>query len=220
MARRAAVSQALVSRIERGNADGVTVATLRRLLAAVDADLWLQVRWRGGELDRLLDEGHASLTGDTVQLLSAHGWEVRVEVSFSTYGERGSIDLLAWHPPTRTLAVGEVKTEITSVEETLRTHDMKVRVGARIARERFGWATASVDAPVRAAPHDVDLSSACRPTRRSLLARPTRSAAGALRTWLRSPGAETRLPDLPGHRRPARVVSVNDADEAGSTSRI
>ncbi|HEX7472238.1 MAG TPA: helix-turn-helix domain-containing protein [Candidatus Limnocylindrales bacterium] len=139
VARRAGVSQDSVSRVERGQVDGVTVGTLRRILAAVDGDLVLTVRWRGGELDRLLDEGHAALVGRVAEHLASLGWEVRLEVSFSVYGERGSIDVLGWRSDSRHLIVGEVKTEIASVEETLRRHDGKVRLGARIAEDRFGW---------------------------------------------------------------------------------
>jgi hypothetical protein len=58
-------------------------------------------------------------------------------VSYSVYGERGSIDLLAWHPAIRTLLVIEVKTEVSSVEAMLRKHDEKVRLAPRVAAERF-----------------------------------------------------------------------------------
>ena len=80
----------------------------------------LVVRWRGGELDQLLDAAHARLGEDLVGLLTADGWTVVPDVSFSIYGERGSIDLLAWHQETRTLMVIELKSEIASVEETFR----------------------------------------------------------------------------------------------------
>lgn len=73
------------------------------------------------------------------ELLGRDGWTVLPEVTYSIYGERGSIDLLAWHAQTRTLLVIEVKTEITSAEETLRRHDQKTRLAGDIARERFGW---------------------------------------------------------------------------------
>jgi hypothetical protein len=112
---------------------------LRRILGALDAELILYVRWRGGELDRLLDEGHAGLVGRLAALLEEWGWEVRLEVTFASYGDRGSIDVLAWHRQTSTLLVVEVKTEITSVEETLRRHDVKCRLGAAIAIDRFSW---------------------------------------------------------------------------------
>jgi hypothetical protein len=187
VARRAATSQDIVSRIERGQVDSLAVATLRRALAALDAELVLQVRWRGGELDRLLDEGHASLVGATVDLFGRVGWDVRLEVSFSGYRERGSIDLLAWHSTSQTLVVGEVKTEIASVEETLRTHDSKVRLGAQIALARFGWRTRIVTrllilpetstARRRIARHDAIFSRAY----------PVRGIE--LRTWLRKPDA-------------------------------
>lgn len=186
VARRARTSQDLVSRIERGRVDAIGVAKLRRVLAALDAEVVLLVRWRGGELDRLLDEGHASLVGEAVRLLDRPGWEVRLEVSFASYRERGSIDVLAWHGETQTLVVGEVKTEITSVEETLRTHDGKVRVGATVAVERFGWRSRVVTrmlivpetstARRRIARHDVIFSRAY----------PTRGTQ--LRMWLERPG--------------------------------
>ena len=54
------------------------------------------------------------------------------------------MDILAWHTATRTLLVVEVKTELTSAEETLRKHDEKVRLGARIAGEQFGWRPTTV----------------------------------------------------------------------------
>ncbi len=43
----------------------------------------------GGELDRLMDEGHAALVGAVVARLNSLGWETRPEVSFSVYGESG-----------------------------------------------------------------------------------------------------------------------------------
>ena len=54
------------------------------------------------------------------------------------YGERGSIDLVAWHAASATLLVIEVKTALTS-KETLRRHDVKVRPAAGVVAERFGW---------------------------------------------------------------------------------
>lgn len=144
VARRALVSQQLISKVERGRLASVSTATLRRIFAGVDADVVTLVRWRGGELDRLLDEGHAELVGRIVTLLRRRGWEVLSEVSFSEFGERGSIDVLAWHPATRTLLVIEVKTEIVSAEEMLRRHDVKARLAPKIGREQFGAAPARV----------------------------------------------------------------------------
>ena len=129
----------MVSRLERGRIAAMAVGSVREIAQALDAEVLLVVRWRGGELDRLMDEGHATLVGRAVEILQSLGWETRSEVSYSIYGERGSIDVLAWHAPTRTLLVVEVKSELISVEETLRVHDAKLRLAPRIAAERFGW---------------------------------------------------------------------------------
>ena len=98
----------------------------------------------GRELDRLLDERHARVGEALSRELVDSGWEVLAEVSFSVFGERGSIDLLAWHAATRTLLVIELKSELTSIEETFRRHDTKVRLAGRIAADPFGWRPVSV----------------------------------------------------------------------------
>jgi len=139
LAARAGVSQGLISLIERGHLEAVAVGKLVAVLRALDADLVLLARWRGGDLDRLLDEAHAGLVGATTALLAAAGWVVEVEITYAIDFERGSIDLLSWFPGTATLLVVEVKSELVSVEETLRRHDAKARLAARIAADRFGW---------------------------------------------------------------------------------
>ena len=65
-------------------------------------------------------------------------WVAVPEVTFSIFGERGAIDILAWHAPTRSLLVIVLKTELVDVQETVGTLDRKVRLATRIARER-GW---------------------------------------------------------------------------------
>jgi transcriptional regulator with XRE-family HTH domain len=139
VAERADVSQDTVSRIERGQLGALQLRTIRAVLGALEIELASSVWWRAGDLDRLADEGHAALCGRVAELLVAAGWTVRPEVSFSVYGERGSIDVLAWHPVARILLVVEVKTTLNSVEEALRRHDSKVRLAPAVARERFGW---------------------------------------------------------------------------------
>lgn len=144
LGRRVGIGQPAVSAVERGDLGAVSTHTLGRLFAVLGADVVVAVRWRGGELDRLLDRAHAALVEWVARLLTRHGWEVHVEVSFARYGERGSIDVLGWHPPTRTLLIVEVKSEIAAVEETLRRHDVKVRLGPQIAFERLGERPAHV----------------------------------------------------------------------------
>jgi transcriptional regulator with XRE-family HTH domain len=136
---RVGVSQSAISLLERGRIAGMPVGTLRRIFSGLDAELVVYVRWRGGDLDRLLDAGHARLCEVIADLLLAEGWEVAPEVSYSEFGERGSIDILAWHAAERILLVIEVKTEVVSVEETFRKHDEKVRLAPKVALARFGW---------------------------------------------------------------------------------
>ena len=144
LADRAGVSQATISALERGQIDSTPLKTVRMVLDALDATAWLEVSWRGGIIARLLDERHAALVGAVAGSLTSWRWDVVPELSYSEYGERGSIDLVGWHLASRTLLVVEVKTELVSVEATLRKIDEKVRLGPRIVGERLGWRPAVV----------------------------------------------------------------------------
>jgi hypothetical protein len=139
LARAAAVSQDLVSLAERGHLGRMQLDVVEALFRALEADTKLLIRWRAGDLDRLLDEGHARLVGKASSMLEAVGWVTQPEVTFAIYADRGSIDIVAWHAPSATLLVVEVKTSLVSVEETLRRHDVKARLAARIVGDRFGW---------------------------------------------------------------------------------
>lgn len=133
------MSRSAVSDIERGRVDRYTIASVRRVLRALGADGELAVRWGApGDLDRLLDRDHASLVRIWAEMHRRHGWEVWPEASFSVYGERGRIDLLAFHPPTGTLEVAEMKTGIWDLQDTLGRLDAKVRLARGVAAER-GW---------------------------------------------------------------------------------
>ena len=95
--------------------------------------------WRGAALDRMLDELHARLVSAILQILDRYGWISEVEVSFAVFGDRGSIDVLAWHSVECALLVIEVKTELGSLDGLLRPLDVKVRRARQIGLERFGW---------------------------------------------------------------------------------
>jgi HTH-type transcriptional regulator/antitoxin HipB len=182
---RANVSQSLVSRIERGRLDEMARGTIRRVFATLDADVVTVVRWRGGQLDRLLDERHADIVGRVAALLRREGWVVIPEATFSEFGERGSIDLLAWHPATRTLLVVEIKTEIASAEEMLRRHDVKVRLAPKVALERFGERPAVVARLLVIADSSTNRRRLDRLEPVVGAAYPARG--GEVRRWLRSP---------------------------------
>jgi transcriptional regulator with XRE-family HTH domain len=136
----AGLAQQTISLIECGHAAAFTIDTVRRAFGALGASYEGSVVWRGGALDRLLDERHAVLVGLTATRLSALGWEVIVEATYSIYGERGSIDVLAAHRTTRTVLVVEAKSELVSIEALGRKADEKVRLARRqLCRDRFGW---------------------------------------------------------------------------------
>jgi DNA-binding XRE family transcriptional regulator len=135
----AGVTQTLVSRLERGQLASSTFAGVRRVAAALE--IWLEVtpRWRGVELDRLINSAHASLQGSVLLSFERFvGWVTVPEASYSIYGERGVIDILAWHAGTRSLLIVELKTSLVDPAELVRTADRRQRLAATIARER-GW---------------------------------------------------------------------------------
>lgn len=140
---RAGLSRSCIGRIERGDVATVPSAKLNRCAEALGASLELSLRWRGEALDRLLDEAHAAIVDATVAVYRSAGWEVAVEASFAIDGERGSVDVLAWHRPTASVAVNEIKSVVPDSQATLHVLDRKARLGARIARER-GWTCSSV----------------------------------------------------------------------------
>lgn len=140
VAERARVSSMTVSRIERGHLEALSVRTIRSVASVLDIRADILPRWRGGDLDRLVNASHARLAQACIRRIrETSGWEVRPEVSFSIYGERGVIDLLAWHPERRALLVVELKTAIIDVGELLGTLDRKVRLAREVAA-RFDWA--------------------------------------------------------------------------------
>jgi transcriptional regulator with XRE-family HTH domain len=73
LANRARVAQSTVSLLERGRIEGLSVRALRSICSAMDADLVLVIRWRGGDLDRILDERHARLGAEFVRRLEELG---------------------------------------------------------------------------------------------------------------------------------------------------
>ena len=61
-----------------------------------------------------------------------------MEVSFNHYGDRGRVDVLAYHAPTGCVLVAEVKSAVGDVQETLGRIDVKVRLGRSLAASA-GW---------------------------------------------------------------------------------
>ena len=145
LAKRAAVPRNKISDLECFRLANLSLPEIDRCFTAMDASLRFFAEWHGAALDRLLDEGHAALVGAISGVLRELGWQVEFEVTFAKFGDRGSIDVLAWHAHSRTLLVIEVKTELGSLEGTLRSFDVKVRLAPVVAAERFGWQAQMVD---------------------------------------------------------------------------
>jgi hypothetical protein len=127
-----------VARIEAGHGDLVTPRTLERVTRPLGARVNLWLDWNGEALDRLLDRAHAAIVEHVVQVLRRCGWETAVEVTFAIRGERGSIDVLAWHAATRVLLVIEVKSVVPDLQAMFLAFDRKVRLASTVARQ-YGW---------------------------------------------------------------------------------
>lgn len=134
----------MVARIERGALASIPLGKVRRLAETLGARFDTIVRWQGADLGRLLDARHAAMHETMAGLLGGlDGWQFEPEVSFSIYGERGIIDILAWHPGRRMLLVIELKTEVVEVSGLLGAMDQRRRLGREIAA-RFGWQPVAV----------------------------------------------------------------------------
>ena len=144
VAARAGVPRSLVSDIERGHFGTTSLDRLRAVAAALDVRIDLVARWRGGELARLLSSRHSALNESVAGYFERlPGWAQKPEVSFSIYGERGVIDILAYHAASGSLLVIELKTEIVDVNEMVGTLDRKARLASQVARD-IGWDARSV----------------------------------------------------------------------------
>lgn len=136
---RAHVSASTISRIERGHVDALALETLLGVAAALEIRIDFVPRWRGGDLDRMLGAGHGRMHEEVARLLRRHAaWLAVPEVSFAIYGERGVIDILAFHAARRKLLVIELKTQLVDVQELLSAVDRYRRLAPRLAAER-GW---------------------------------------------------------------------------------
>lgn len=139
VAERAGVSQRTVSEIELGRLEHVGLDHVRAVGDVLDVRVGLDLWWRSGRIDRLLDRDHAALVEWTVRHLRATGWEARIEYTFNEYGERGSVDVLAWHVGCRALAIIEVKSRIDDLQDAVGSFGRKVRLLPRIVARDLGW---------------------------------------------------------------------------------
>ncbi len=124
--------------LEAGRLGGLRLDTIRHVAEALGARLTLTLVSGAGDPRLLVDAGHALLQDRWKSRLERWDWLVRAEVSFNRYGERGRIDLLAYHPQLRILLVVEIKTVLWDLQALLGALDGKVRLAPYSARE-LGW---------------------------------------------------------------------------------
>jgi transcriptional regulator with XRE-family HTH domain len=136
VATRAGVARSAISDLERGHFSSMPLHTVRRIASVLDIRVDLITRWRGGEVSRMLSARHSALHESAARHFEGLvDWRVRPEVSFSIYGERGIIDMVAYHAGSGALLVIELKTEIVDVNELVGTLDRKARLAPQIAAE-------------------------------------------------------------------------------------
>lgn len=205
LARLTGLSTATISRIEHGHFDRLSIATVERVAGTLEIRLDLVARWRGGDLDRLVNARHSALHELVARWFTRMpAWAVRPEISFSIYGERGVIDVLSWHADRRAILAIELKTELVDINELMGTLDRKRRLSRTIARD-LGWDAAEASAWVivaesrtnrrRIAAHEAVLRTAFPadgPAMRRWLHDPEGPIAG-LSTWPGNPGAVRRV---------------------------
>jgi len=144
LAKQAGVGASTVSRIEIGQLEGIPVGTLRKVAHALEIRVELLPRSRAADLERIVNARHSALAEEVVAWFGRlDGWVVRPEMSFSIYGERGIVDVVAWHPARDALLLIELKTEIVDVGEPLGTFDRKRRLAREIVRD-LEWRPATV----------------------------------------------------------------------------
>jgi Helix-turn-helix len=181
----AGVPRWCVSRVEQGHLGGLPLDRVRALADALEIRLDLDASWRGADGARIVNERHSRMHELVAARLAATpGWEYATEVTFSEFGERGTIDILAWHPASRTLLVIELKTEIPDPAGLVAQVDRYRRLARQVGRAR-GWDPLVVAAWVLVAESDLNRDQLAR--HRRMLRNAFPLDGRFLRRWLRDP---------------------------------
>jgi transcriptional regulator with XRE-family HTH domain len=141
VADRSGLSPATIGRTELGSITSVSV--VRAHAAVLDIRVDWRVAGRGADVARLLDEEHAAIVETLAAWLTGAGWQVEAESSYSEYGERGRIDLLAFDQASGVLAVVEVKTELADLQDLFGSLSVKARLAPGLGR-RKAWQASRV----------------------------------------------------------------------------
>jgi hypothetical protein len=194
---------------------------------AVGGWLDVRVRWFGDDLDRLLNREHSVMHEAMARFLRhLSGWEFVPEVSFAFSGERGIIDILAFHRATGRLLVIELKTLLVDMQQVIGVIDRYRRVATRLASER-GWHITGVSVWLVVAPTRTNERRIA--AHRTMLRAAFPADGRRMRGWLRAPREDIAALSSPplaaqsvtregivGRKRVSRpVASTNDAAAGG-----
>lgn len=217
VATQARVRRIEVSYVERGLLGDLPLHVIRDVVSALGAWLELQPKWHGVDLARLTSGAHDALQGSLLEFFDRlPGWVAVPEATYSIFGERGAVDILAWHEATRSLLVIELKTVLVDKGEIARKMDERRRLAPEIAAAR-GWKPTTVSTWL--------ILSDTRTNRREVarnaaLLRHSEALDGhAMRAWLRQPiGAVSGISFWPASdaviRRRVRPTKAEKAAEA------
>ncbi len=184
----AGIPRSVAMRIESGRLEVVRFGDLRQYATSLGARFEGSVRWQGADLDRLLNRGHARLHEAMARWLrDVDGWLTLPEVSFAHYGDRGVIDVVAWHAASRTLLVIELKTRIADVNDLMATMDVRRRMAPQIARDH-GWEPGAIGLWVVIAP--ARLNARVLAEHATVLRTKFPADGRTMRRWLAHPSGE------------------------------
>jgi transcriptional regulator with XRE-family HTH domain len=189
VAEKARVPRSVVIKIEAGRLEQVTVGQLRAVVQANGAWLENRIHTPGDDGLRMLRRAHAEAQQQVIERLASDNWITVPEASFSIYGERGVIDVLAWQPLHRALLIVETKTLLVDLGDLLATMDRRIRLSGTIAAER-GWAPQVVGAWI--AVTDTRLNRQRLSTYAELLRSAFPADGRQIGAWLREPRTAIR----------------------------
>jgi hypothetical protein len=134
-------------------------------------------------------------------------------VTFNNFGDRGSADIVAWHPATRTLLIIEVKTRIGDVQATASTFERKVRILPGVLAREEGWDPAVVGRMLVIA--DTRANRAIVREHQQIFASIWPELTAATRRWIRKPtSAATATGGMP--RSSGSAATPGSAATAGA----
>jgi transcriptional regulator with XRE-family HTH domain len=224
--RRAGVGRSVISQAEHGKIGRLQVDTIEAIVRAFGGWLDLRVRSMGDDLERLVNREHSALHERMARFLRRLScWEFAPEVSFAIYGERGIIDILAFHRATRRLLVIELKTLLVDVQEIVGVIDRYRRVALQVAADR-GWRPVGVSVWLVVTPSRTNERRIA--AHRTMLRTAFPLDGRAMRRWLRDPigdvAAMSSPPDsardgtgggIVGRKRASKAIPRTIRGEAG-----